>query len=84
MSLLFNENTESDFRKLLKRPEGRRVLLLILRQSGLMAPSFSVDMHSTAYNEGLRAMGIWLKNIIDQIDPAAFARMLAEESRRKE
>lgn len=73
----------ADMLTVLKSPEMRRVLLRILAQTNLMHGSyFRGDQAETAFREGLRAVGIWLKKQIDNADPEAFARLLTE--RRKE
>ena len=69
----------ADMLTALKSPEMRRILLRILRQSNLLLPSYAKgDALATAFNEGLRAMGIYLKSEIDKADPDAFARLLNE------
>ena len=64
----------------LQSPETRRVLAGILRQSSLLRGSYaSGDAYATAYNEGLRAVGIYLKAEMDKADPGAFARLLTAD-----
>ena len=69
----------TDMLTALKSAEMRRVLRRILAHSNLLQasyrPSGALD---TAYNEGLRGMGLWLKQQIDNADPDAFARLLTE------
>ena len=79
-----NTNTEAvtDMLTALKSPEMRRVLLRLLVHSNIMQASYRENALATAYNEGLRAVGLWLKKEIDKADPEAFARLLTE--RRKE
>jgi hypothetical protein len=61
-------------------PETRRLLMRIMAQSNILGLSYAAgDALATAHNEGLRRVGLWLKAEIDQADPEAFARMLAEE-----
>ena len=78
------KTTESvaDMLTALKIPEVRRVFLRILAHSNILQASYRKDALDTAYNEGLRAVGLWLKKEIDKADPEAFARLLTE--RRKE
>ena len=72
----------SDMLTALKVPEVRRVFLRIFAHSNILQASYRKDAMDTAYNEGLRAMGLYLKKEIDKADPEAFARLLTE--RRKE
>ena len=64
----------------LNSAEMRRVLLRILVRSNLMQASYRESALATAYNEGLRAVGLWLKQEIDKADPEAFARLLTEKA----
>ena len=69
----------ADMLTALKSPEMRRVLLRVLHKSNLLQASYvKGDAQATMFNEGLRAVGLWLKNEIDQADPEAFARLLIE------
>lgn len=64
----------------LKSPEMRRVLRRILARSNILSESYAPgDALATAYNEGLRALGIWLKHEIDRADAEAFSRLLMEQ-----
>jgi hypothetical protein len=70
----------SDMRAVLNLAAGRRVLGAVLQASNLLRPSYAPgDALGTAYNEGLRAVGLWLKLEIDRADPEAFARLLNKE-----
>lgn len=76
-----NRDTQAmaDMLTALKSPEARRILFRILMQSNILRPSYAKgDALAGAYNEGLRAVGLWLKEEIDKADPAAFARLLTE------
>lgn len=73
----------TDLLTALKSPEMRRVLRRMLQKSNLLQPSYARgDALGTAFNEGLRAMGLWLKAEIDTADPEAFARLLTEKENR--
>lgn len=63
----------------LKVPEARRVIIRILAKTNILQPSYTKgDALGTAYNEGLRAIGIYIKGEIDRADKEAFARLIAE------
>ena len=55
--------SDSAFTYVANKLEGRRVLRLILEEAGISRASFSNDPLITAYNEGKRAVGLW---ILDQ------------------
>lgn len=69
----------TDMLTALDSPEMRRVCMRVLHKSNLLQSSYTAgDSHGTAFNEGLRAVGLWLKSEIDNADPEAFARLLSE------
>lgn len=70
----------SDMVTALSSPEARRVLRRIVAQSNVLGVSYAQnDAYGTAFNEGLRTVGLWLKTEIDKADPEAFFRMLSEK-----
>ena len=74
-----NNQAMTDMVAALKSPEMRRIMLRILHKSNLLQSSFvKGDALATCHNEGLRAVGIYLKNEIDKADPDAFGRLLTE------
>ena len=76
-----NSQAMTDMRTVIEAPEGRRVLRRILEQSNILSPSYAAgDALGTAYNEGLRAMGLWLKAEMDRAKPGSFARIIGPES----
>ena len=80
------DRKEDDVRKVLKTPEGRRLLLEIITESGVVHASFSQNSMVTAFNEGKRDIGLFLLKKIDKVEPMAFSQMLREyfsESRSK-
>ena len=76
-----NSQVMTDMRTVIEAPEGRRVLRRILEQSNILSPSYAAgDALGTAYNEGLRAVGLWLKVEMDKSRPGSFARIISPES----
>ena len=68
----------SDIQRILKVPEGRRLILRILSETGLFRASFSLNSMQTAFNEGKRDIGAWLLKDLDEAEPMAFSQMLRE------
>jgi hypothetical protein len=68
----------------LKHAPTRKLLRRILHRTGILRPSFAfnaanvADTHLTAYNEGLRAVGLSIIAEINEVDRAAFAGLLVE------
>ena len=76
-----NSQAATDLRTVIEAPEGRRFLRRVLEQSNILSPSYAAgDALGTAYNEGLRAVGLWLKSEMDKARPGSFARIIGPES----
>lgn len=76
-----NSQAMTDLRTVIEAPEGRRFLRRVLEQSNILSPSYAAgDALGTAYNEGLRAVGLWLKAEMDRARPGSFARIIGPES----
>lgn len=72
------EQEKSDFLGALANENARRVFRLILGVSNALGPSYAQDGHSTEYNEGLRAVGLWLAAKIEKSAPGQVAALLRE------
>ncbi len=60
------EQLLEDLRELIKTPVGRRVLKAILAESQPLKLSYVPgDSHASAFNEGVRAPGIWLFKFLE-------------------
>lgn len=67
-----------DLQKVLKIPEGRRLIRRLLEEAGIFKASFSQNSMLTAFNEGKRDQGLWLIRDIDEADPNAYAQIQRE------
>lgn len=66
-----------DFKALMALPEGRRVLRTLVTYSGLLGPVHNPgDSHGTAYNDGLRRMGMFVLDMARQADPENYTILL--------
>lgn len=66
---------ESDLHAVAAEHAGQRVLRRILRQCNVHAASYAPgDALATAYNEGLRAVGLWLAAELDKVNAPAGAK----------
>lgn len=52
----------------------------LLSAGNAMGPSIGKDSRSTEYNEGLRAVGLWLATKIETAVPGDVARLMQESS----
>lgn len=68
----------ADLKKILKLPEGRRLILKFLTETGVVSASFSLNSMQTAFYEGKRDVGLWLLKRLDEAEPMAFSQMLRE------
>ena len=73
----------NDMRKVLSTPEGRRQYWHLLSKSGVFTASFSLNSVQTAYNEGMRSVGITVLAEIMTAKPEAFYAMYTEEMSKK-
>lgn len=72
-----------DLRTILRLPAGRRQFRRLLSAGNAMGPSMGKDGRSTEYNEGLRAIGIWLATKIETAVPGDVAKLMQESSNDK-
>lgn len=78
------EQELEDLRIILRLPGGRRMFRRLLAIGNVMGPSMGTDGRSTEYNEGLRAVGIWLATKIETAAPGDVARLMQESSNDKQ
>jgi hypothetical protein len=77
--MTFDEEDEDAFRHILSIPQGRRVLLWVLKQCPVYSTSWS-DQTGTvsAFAEGNRNVGLKLIRALGIIDPTAYPKLLIE------
>ncbi|MDR2946438.1 MAG: hypothetical protein LBV79_06810 [Candidatus Adiutrix sp.] len=69
-----------DIRSLLRLPAGRRFFLAALEETNVFGPSWAPgDQSQTGYNEGVRAVGLRLKTILEAAEKGAVPKMLLEQ-----
>lgn len=67
-----------DVKKVLEKPEGRRIFWRLLSKCGIFRNSFNLNSNQTGFNEGQRNIGLDLLNDINEADITAFAKMQNE------
>lgn len=68
----------NDMRKILSIPEGRRYVWSELERCKVFAPSFSLNNIQTAFNEGVRSIGISLLSDVEVAKPGSYTQMFSE------
>ena len=74
------EQEKQDFLGALANENTRRVFRLLLSVSNALGPSYAQEGHSTEYNEGLRAVGLWLAAKIEAAAPGQIAALMREST----
>lgn len=72
------ENQKRDMQMILKLPEGRRFLWLLLGECRIYRTSFDHSGSVTAFNEGKRSVGLAILDRITDADPSAYIQMQNE------
>lgn len=72
---------QEDLRAVMASAEGRRVVYRLLEQAGVYRLSFAGEAPLlTAFNEGMRSVGLSLAAAVTAASPAAYTRMLQENA----
>ena len=80
---LAREQELADLRTVLKRPQGMRVLKRLFALSNALGTSFANDPYCTAFNEGLRRMGLVLLEDVQEAAPKLAAEFIKPEKEEK-
>lgn len=76
---LRRKQSREDLSQILHTPGGQRYLSRLVAMSGALAPSYSPSCpYATAYNEGLRRMGLFILAEAEEVAPEALQRLLAQ------
>jgi hypothetical protein len=74
----------ADLRTLMELPEGNRVLMRLLDQTGpLSSGAVPTDAGVAAYQQGIRWAGLWLLHEMMAADPLAAGALLAMHAARE-
>ena len=70
-------------REVLSKPEGRRVLDLILSECGIYHATSSNEQLALARENGRRQVGLWLLTQLDAADPTAYQQIMRDRLEQK-
>lgn len=76
-AVLQDAQEDGDLKWLMADPRGRRIARRLLEQGGLWRSSFTPDPQVTAFNEGVRAAGLRLLDVLMRAAPEVTARVIA-------
>ena len=68
---------EESFKKVMQTPDGRRVFRHLLGYTGIRGLSYTGSAQ-TYFNEGKRAVGIFLEGIMEDLTPNEFLELFRE------
>lgn len=74
------ECQKQDMLAALRHENTRRVFRRLLSWCNVMGQSWQSEASCTAYNEGLRAVGLWLAGQIEAAMPGEMARLMRESA----
>ncbi|MDR2800870.1 MAG: hypothetical protein LBB52_06350 [Desulfovibrio sp.] len=77
------EQEREDFRAALKHANTRRIFRRLLNVGNAMGPSKALGEGNTEYNEGIRALALWLAGKIENAAPGEFAALMRESGEER-
>lgn len=72
------DREQSDLKKVLSLPEGRRLLWRLLAESSVFHVTYAEETNRTMFNEGRRSLGLLFLHDILRAKPEAFTQMQRE------
>lgn len=78
---LVRDRVTLDLEAVLRLPQGRRVLLMVLEQCGVYRNAYTGDRAATDFRLGEQNVGLWLISQIEAVDPIEYPALLMERAR---
>ncbi len=73
---LLLKRDKTDLKFILQHQQGRRVIWKYLEMAGINRSSFTGDVNSTLFNEGMRNMGLRILADVMETQPEAYLKMI--------
>lgn len=73
---------ELDLEAVLRLPQGRRVLLMILERCGIYRSAYTGEREATDFRLGEQNVGLWLIAQIEMVNPTEYPALLLERARK--
>lgn len=80
---LVRDRVALDLEAVLRLPQGRRVLLMILERCGLYRNAYTGERPATDFRLGEQNVGLWLVAQIEAVNPTEYPMLLLERAREK-
>ena len=74
----------TDFEKVLREPEGKRVILWLLEQCAVTRSAYQGEDNATNFRLGEVNIGLRLIAQLDRVSPSEYARLLLWDAQRRE
>jgi len=71
-----------DLEHVLRSPQGRRVLMMILERCGLYRNAYTGERQATDFRLGEQNIGLWLVSQIEAVNPTEYPTLLLERARQ--
>ena len=71
-----------DINDVMANVQGRRMMYRFLSQAGIYKTTYSKDApeHNIFFREGMRNLGLWILNEVQESSPELYLKMLKEEN----
>lgn len=81
---LVRDRVQLDLEAVLRLPQGRRVLLMILEQCGVYRNAYTGERQATDFRCGEQNIGLFLIGQIERVGPTEYPSLLMERARQLE
>ena len=79
---LNRDRVNLDLEAVLRLPQGRRVLLMILERCGMYRNAYTGEASATDFRLGEQNVGLWLIAQIETVNPTEYPALLLERARK--
>jgi len=79
---LNRDRVQLDLEAVLRLPQGRRVLLMILERCGVYRNAYTGERQATDFRLGEQNVGLWLISQIEMVNPTEYPALLLDRARK--
>lgn len=81
---MLKRREKDDLRAILALPAGRRFLMRVLEETKIDMLAYTGEPFSTAHNEGMRSVGIFIRDIFKEADFCNYILALTERNQEEQ